>query len=60
VQTDAEHQQHDTDLGELGGKLGIGHESGRGGSNHDAGNQIPHQSRQLEADRDKAHDQRQS
>ena len=54
MQTDAEHQQHHADLGELARQLGVGDEARRGGTNDDAGDQVTDQRRQLQAGGDKA------
>ena len=43
MQTNAEHQQDHTDLGELIGDVLIGDEARREGPNHDTGQQITDQ-----------------
>jgi rubrerythrin len=49
MQPDAEHQQHDADLGQLRGDLDVGHKTRRGRTDDDAGQQVTDQRRQLEA-----------
>ena len=60
VQADAEHQQHHADLGQFAGDLHVGDEAGRARPDHDAGQQVAHQRRQLQPRRDEAEQQRQA
>ncbi len=57
MQTDAEHQQDHADLGEFPGEMLIGDEARREGAGEDAGEQIPHQRRDSEPDRNGAEDE---
>ena len=58
MQTHAEHQQHDPYFSELRGELDIGDKTGGGGPDHDARDQVTHEKRQSDPDRDRAHEQR--
>ena len=60
MQTDAEHQQHDADFGELARQFDVGNKAGRGGTDDDAGDQVADQRRQLQASGEKADDQAQA
>src|SRR5262245_66341156 len=58
MQTNTEHQQHHTDLGELLRQVEVGDETGRRRTDDDPGDQVAEQGRKLEAYRDEAQDQR--
>ncbi len=49
LEADAEHQQHDADLGELLGEANIGDEAGRVGTDENAADEIADDRRQAEA-----------
>ena len=49
VQAHAEHQQHHPNFGQLACQLNVSDEAGRCRSDHDAGGQVTHQRRQLQA-----------
>jgi hypothetical protein len=49
MDADAEHEQDDADLGELLSQRRVGHEAGRVGARHDAGDEVAHQGRQAKA-----------
>ncbi|MEY4514783.1 MAG: hypothetical protein RLZZ450_6905 [Pseudomonadota bacterium] len=49
VQTDAEHEQDDADLGQLGRELGVRHEAGRERPDQHACDEVADDGRQLEA-----------
>ncbi len=57
MQTDAEHQQHYADLGELCGECLIGNEAGRERTDDDPGQQIAEQCRQAQTRGDEADDE---
>ena len=48
VHADAEHQQDDADLGQLGGHLRVGHEAGRLRAERDAGQEVADDRRQAQ------------
>jgi len=60
VQSDTEHQQHDADFGKLMRQIKIGNETRRCRTDDNSGNQISDQGRQLEANCDKAHREREA
>ena len=49
MESDAEHEQDDADLGELIGDARIGYEAGREGADGDAGQQVANERRQAQA-----------
>ncbi len=58
MQADAEHQQDDADLGQLGGEIGIGDESRRERTDRDACEQIADERRQAHARGEKSERER--
>ncbi|KOT24370.1 hypothetical protein DM52_3126 [Burkholderia mallei] len=60
MQTDAEHQQHHADLGELLRECEIADEAGRAGPHHDAGEQIADERRHLQQRREVTEDHRET
>lgn len=58
METDAEHQQHDADLGQLARQVLIGHEARGLPAHRDAGQQIAHDRRKAQPLRDVAEHQR--
>jgi hypothetical protein len=58
LETDAEHQQDDADLGELFRERSVRDEAGRVGPHEDAGEQVADDGRQPEAVRDVAEHER--
>ena len=50
MQPYAKHQQHHADLGKLAGQVDIGDEARRGGTNHDAGDEVADQGRHLQTE----------
>lgn len=57
VQPDTEHQQDDTDLGQLARQCNVSHKTWRSRAEHDPGNQVANQRRQLQSAGDEAHNQ---
>ena len=55
MQANAEHQKDHPDIGELQCQVGVGDETGGERADHDPGQQIADQGRQLQAQRRGAH-----
>jgi len=51
METDAQHQQHHADLGELPGEVDVGDEARRRRPDHDASQQVADERREFEARR---------
>ncbi len=49
MKSDAEHEEHDADLRELGRELDVGDEAGRSRADDDPGEQVAGQRRHLES-----------
>ncbi len=54
MQADAEHQQHHADIGQLQGQIGVGDKTGGERPDHDTGQKIANQRRQLQPMRQRA------
>ena len=58
METDPEHQEHDTDLGKLIGNVNVGHESGRIGTDENACGKVSDEGGQVSLYRKKSADER--